>query len=841
MEMLNLFFNNTILCVIAMVILITIYSYHKAPLWLWSLSGLFFLWVIKISLPVMLIYIILMGILSISPLRLVFVSLPLVKIIRKMNLLPAISETERTALESGDIWIDKDLFSGKPNWNKIQKESYPELTTEENKFINGQVETICNMVNDWDVYQKRDLPKNVWNYLKKEKFFGMIIPKKYGGLEFSATAHSAVIQKLASRSYPIAIVTMVPNSLGPAELLIHYGTKKQKDYYLPRLADGREMPCFALTEPGAGSDAGSISSSGVLFKDNGKLMIRLHWNKRYITLAAVSTILGLAFKLKDPDNILGKGEDLGITAALIPSKTKGVVLVERHDPLGVPFYNCPTQGKDVIISIDQVIGGKKGLGKGWKMLMDCLAAGRGISLPATGTGSSKMLARSVSAYSAVRKQFGLAIGKFEGIEEPLARIGGLTYLMEAASKFTTGSIDRDIKPPIITAIAKYHFTELYRILINDAMDILGGAAISQGPRNLLANSYISAPISITVEGANIMTRTLIHFGQGSLRCHPYAYPVIKSLMNNDSKTFNQVFWSHIGFALSNLTRSKLFFLTRGWIAISVWSRKNGSYYRKLNWISATFAFMADYALVTQGANLKRRGKLNGRYGDILSWMYLLTGVLKKYENDKMPLADKAYFEWTMEYGFAQIQKSFIGIFENIHQKGPLAWLMKYFIKHFFAINSFGSGPSDLQGHKVCRQMMTAGKDRDRLTEGIFIPKDKKEALAFYDYTFELVSKSSEIEKKIRKAASKKQIDRKSKNLLAEAVDKNIISEKEAEQLYITQKTVEDMVQVDAYKLNNYLKGNKKSETPISTVSANGKTRVKNKISSSNNKSSIPKK
>ena len=408
-----------------------------------------------------------------------FVSSFLVQIIKKLKLLPSISQTEETALRAGTTWIDADLFSGRPDFDKISKEYFPTLSKEEQAFLDGPVEKVCEMTDDWEVFNNKDLPKKTWDFLKKEKFLGMIIPKKYGGLEFSAAAHSTVIQKLGSRCSPLAISVMVPNSLGPAELLIHYGTEKQKNHYLPRLAGGKDIPCFALTEPGAGSDAGSITSSGELLKNKGKLFIKLNWNKRYITLAAISTLIGLAFKLRDPKNLLGGGEDLGITCALIPSNTKGVVLGNRHDPLGVPFYNCPTRGKDVIIPIEYVIGEEEGVGNGWKMLMECLAAGRGISLPATATGGAKLVSRVVSAYGNIRQQFGLNIGKFEGIEEPMARIGGLTYLMDSARLFTTGSIDKGNKPPVITAICKYHFTEMAREIINDGMDILGGSGYFQ--------------------------------------------------------------------------------------------------------------------------------------------------------------------------------------------------------------------------------------------------------------------------------------------------------------------------------------------------------------------------
>ena len=479
------------------------------------------------------------------------------------------------------------------------------------------------MVNDWDVFVKKGFPEQVWDYLRKEGFFGLIIPKKYGGLAFSATAHSAIVAKLASRSGPLATTVMVPNSLGPAELLMHYGTKEQKDYFLPRLAAGIEMPCFALTEPNAGSDAGGMQADGVVFKgDDGELYLKLNWNKRYITLAAISTVLGLAFKLHDPENLLGKGTTLGITCALVPSNTSGVKLGRRHDPLGVPFYNCPTYGEDVIVPINAIIGGVEGAGNGWRMLMESLAVGRGISLPSQAAGGAKLATRAVGAYALIRKQFGLNIGKFEGIEEPMARIGGYSYLMDAARRYTTGGLDKGAKPAVVTAIMKYQFTEFGREIINDSMDIVGGAGISRGPRNIFANNYIALPIAITVEGANILTRTLMIFGQGAIRCHPYALNEINALTSGDAKAFDQNFWAHIGHVARNKARAFVLSITRGRLASSPVSGASAKYLRKLSWASASFAFYADLALGSYGGALKMKEKIAGCYADILSNMYL---------------------------------------------------------------------------------------------------------------------------------------------------------------------------------------------------------------------------
>ncbi|MEX2436003.1 MAG: acyl-CoA dehydrogenase, partial [Balneolaceae bacterium] len=546
------------------VIVALILGYTGAALWLWAAAGLIAL--AGFGAPVWLtaVYIVLAIVFNVKPLRRTLLSGPMMKLLDALKILPAISETEQTAIDAGTVWIEGELFSGKPDFKRMNSETYPEFTEKERAFLDGPVEELCSMVSDWEVFQRKGFDDKTWDYLKEKRFFGLIIPEKYGGYGFSANAHSAIVAKLASRCGPLATTVMVPNSLGPAELLMHYGTEEQKNHYLPRLATGEEIPCFALTEPNAGSDAGAMQSHGEVFKDDdGNLKLKLNWDKRYITLAAISTVIGLAFKLYDPKNLLGKGKDLGITAALIPSDTDGVELGMRHDPLGVPFYNCPTKGKDVIVSVDAIIGGVEGAGNGWRMLMESLAVGRGISLPAQSIGGARTATRAIGAYALIRKQFGLNIGKFEGIEEPMARIGGYTYLMDAARGYICGALDKGAKPAVVTAIAKYNFTELGREVINDAMDIVGGAGISRGPRNMFAHSYIATPIAITVEGANILTRTLMIFGQGAIRSHPYALKEINALMNKDVKGFDNAFWKHIGHVVQNSIRSLLLSFTRG--------------------------------------------------------------------------------------------------------------------------------------------------------------------------------------------------------------------------------------------------------------------------------------
>lgn len=767
-------------------------AYIAALLWLFGAGPI--LWIV-LGVPLV--------IFNIQPLRQLLVTSPLVGVLKKLNILPEISETERVALEAGTTWVDKELFSGKPDFKAIAKEPYKKISGEELEFLNGPVEEICRMVDDWDVYQKGDLPKEAWDFLKKEKFFGMIIPKEYGGLGFSAVANSEVVAKLATRSGPLAITVMVPNSLGPAELLSHYGTQAQKDYYLPRLADGREIPCFALTEPEAGSDAGSMQSTGEVFKgDDGKLYLRLNWNKRYITLAAVSTVIGLAIKLRDPNNLLGKGENIGITCVLVPSNTPGVVLGRRHNPMGVPFYNCPTSGQDVVVSVDQIIGGADYAGKGWQMLMECLAVGRSISLPAQSTGGAKVVARIAGAYAAIRKQFGIEIGKFEGIEEPLARIGGAAYLLEASRIFTVGAVDSGIKPSVVSAIAKYNSTEIFRNVVNDAMDILGGAAISRGPRNLLANAYIATPIGITVEGANILTRCMIIFGQGAIRCHPYAYQELKSLADGDIKGFDRNFWSHVGFVNRNACRALLLTLTRGHLA-SVPGGPLKKYYRKLAWTSASFAFMADVALGSYGGGLKLREKITGRFADVLSWMYLSTAVLHRFEAEGRRADHLPYAEWCLQYAFAKIQEAFQGIYQNIQVpvvsalfRGPIALWARF--------NSFGSMPNDALGRKVAQGIMEPGDLRNSLTEGIFIPESKEEALGRYEHTLKLVTEANAVYLRIMKAIKAKKIPRGKPHLMIDkALEAGVISAEDADLVKRAEAARADAIQVDSFALEGF--------------------------------------
>lgn len=667
--------------------------------------------------------------------------------------LPPLSRTEREALEAGTVWWDGDLFGGRPDWEKLLKQPLPALSPEEELFLSGPVEELCSRLDDWKIHSElHDLPPEIWHFLKEKGFFGMIIPKAYGGLEFSALAHSQVIQKVGSRSVVAAVTVMVPNSLGPSELLLHYGTPAQKEHYLPRLARGEEIPCFALTGPEAGSDAASIPDSGRVcwgtWQEREVLGLRLNWEKRYITLGPVSTLLGLAFRLMDPEHLLGEDPEPGITLALIPSDTPGVTIGSRHDPLGVPFQNGPTWGKDVFIPLDQIIGGTAGVGCGWKMLMECLAAGRAISLPALTTGGAKWTARVVGAYARVRRQFHLPIGRFEGIEEPLARIAGNAYLMEAARIMTCGALDRGERPSVISAVVKYHCTERMRASLLDGMDILGGAGISQGPRNLLARAYQSAPIGITVEGANILTRTLIIFGQGVIRSHPYVLREMRAAMEPDGakalRDFDRAFWSHAAFTVRTSWRSGFLALSGGHLA-----RMPGGpakrRFRAASRFAAAFALTADLSLLTLGGDLKRKEKLSGRLADIFSHLYLVSAVLWSFEQRGRPQDELPLLHWVCEDCFARIQTSFDGLLRNL-PKRPLAWLLRGLV---FPLGRTHSHPSDRLGHQVAALLLKPSPVRDRLTSGLFLPLNLREPIGRLEDALKQTIAAEPLEQKLK--------------------------------------------------------------------------------------------
>jgi acyl-CoA dehydrogenase len=803
LQLFGIFLQHPVLYALASLVVLLAIGFLGAPLLVWALVGAAILFGFGAPLWLIGAYAVVMLVFLIVPIRRALVSSIVMKILGPI--MPAISETERTAIESGSVWAEAELFSGKPDFAKLMAEPYPELTDEERTFLEGPVNELCAVLDDWEIWETRELPQAAWEIIKRERFLGMIIPKEYGGLGFSALAHSEVIMKLATRSIPACITVMVPNSLGPAELLMHYGTDAQKNRLLPRLAAGDDLPAFALTEPGAGSDAGSISSNGVLFKgDDGQIYIRLNWNKRYITLAAIATLLGVAFKLRDPDNLLGKGEELGITCALIPTSTPGVVIGRRHDPLFTPFYNCPTQGVDVVVPVDAVVGGVEGCGKGWRMLTESLAAGRGISLPAQSTGGAKLATRVITAYASVRKQFGLPIGKFEGIEEPVARIAGFNYLLEAMRRYTLGAIDKGIKPAVVTAMAKYNATEIGRKIVNDAMDVAGGSGISRGPRNLLAHFYVATPIGITVEGANILTRTLIIFGQGALRAHPYALAEVNAIAARDLRAFDKAFWGHIGHIVRNMSRAIVLSLTRGLFASSPVSGPTARYYRKLGWASATFAIMSDIAMGALGGSLKLKEKLTGRYADVLSWMYIGTAVLRRYEADGRPKEDLPFVHFTMNHALYEIQKAFDGIFGNLPVPG-LSWLFAGPLRMWSNLNALAGEANDKHTHKIASLVLTDSDQRRRHTEGIYVPPNDIEQLGLLEEAFRVVKEAERIDKRIREAVKAKTLPKiKGRALYDAALAQGVISADEHLVLLRSEELRTAAIQVDEFSQEEYL-------------------------------------
>lgn len=648
---------------------------------------------------------------------------------RKM---PQMSQTEKEAIDAGTVWWDADLFRGAPNWNKLHDIPAPRLNTQERAFLEGPVNTLCRMVSDHQItHELADLPENVWQYLKDNQFFALIIKKEYGGLEFSAYAQSLVLQKLTGVSSVLSSTVSVPNSLGPAELLQIYGTLKQKNHYLPRLAKGLEIPCFALTSPEAGSDASAIPDIGIVEKGvwKGKevLGMSITWNKRYITLAPVATVLGLAFKLKDPNGLLGDKEDIGITCALIPTNLKGIEIGRRHFPLNIPFQNGPTKGKNIFVPLDFIIGGPKMAGQGWRMLVECLSIGRGISLPSNATGSLKTAALATGAYARIRRQFKRPIGQMEGIEEPLARIGGNAYLLDAACSLTVSGIDLGEKPSVISAIVKYHCTHKAQRCAIDAMDILAGKGICMGPKNFLARAYQGAPIAVTVEGANILTRSMIIFGQGAIRCHPFVLSEIKSAALKDDHealiSFDKLIFGHLGFVISNLMRSIWLGLTDGKTSRAPRKDETKRYYQQMNRYSANLALLADMSMATLGGDLKRKERISARLGDVLSHLYLGSATLKRYGDEGYQKADLPLVDWAMQDALYQSEQALVDFFNNFpHQKisKPLRVLL-------FPFGPRRTKPHDGLDHEVAHILQTPSDTRRRLGRNQFLEPSQHNA------------------------------------------------------------------------------------------------------------------
>ena len=677
------------------------------------------------------------------------------------RILPQMSDTEREALEAGTVWWDGELFRGDPDWNKLLAYPVPKLSPAEQSFMDNEVEHACALVDDWKVTSEDfDMSPEAWQYIKDKGFLGMIIPKQYGGLEFSAFAHSQVVTKLSTRCSALSVSVMVPNSLGPAELLLHYGTDVQKNHYLPRLAKGVEVPAFALTSPWAGSDAGSIPDVGVVCKGVWKgqevIGMRVTWDKRYITLGPVCTILGLAFHLYDPDGLLGGRKHVGITCALVPRDTPGAEIGRRHFPLNAMFMNGPTRGKEVFMPLDYVIGGPAMVGQGWRMLMECLAAGRSISLPSSNTGMAQLTARSVGAYARVRSQFKMAIGRFEGVEEPLTRIGAYTYMMDAVRKMTAGAIDLGEKPSVVSAIAKYHVTERARQVVNDGMDIVGGKGICLGPSNFIGRAYQQIPIGITVEGANILTRSMILFGQGAIRCHPYVLKEMKAAFNPDAQQglddFDRALFGHAVFTARHAFSAFRKGLT-GSHFVSVPANvapETRRYYQQLTRFSSAFAFLADISMLVLGGELKRREKLSARLGDILSMLYLCSATLKRYESEGRQQSDAPLMHWAIWDAMYKAQMAFDGAIANF----PVRWIGRLLYRMVFPLGHPYDVPSDRIGHRVAKLLIEPSAARDRLTAEAYLPKSESEAVGALELALMATIDAEPVEAKIRAAEKK---------------------------------------------------------------------------------------
>lgn len=646
---------------------------------------------------------------------------PILTTFRKI--MPEMSQTEKDAIDAGTVWWDGEIFRGAPNWKKLHNIAAPRLSVEEQAFLDGPCEEVCAMFNDWQAtHEDADMPEEVWKFLREHKFFAMIIKKEYGGLEFSAYAQSRVLQKLSGVSTVLSSTVGVPNSLGPGELLQHYGTQEQKDHYLPRLATGEEIPCFALTSPEAGSDAGAIPDTGIVCKGefNGEeiIGIKLNFNKRYITLAPIATVVGLAFKMYDPEGLIGDQKELGITAALLPRDTPGMEIGRRHFPLNVPFHNGPIRGTDVFIPLDYIIGGQTMAGKGWRMLVECLSVGRAITLPSTSAGGAKTLALVTGAYSRIRRQFKLPIGKMEGVEEALARIGGNAYLMDSVTKMSTTGIDLGEKPSVISAIVKYHMTEKVRTSLNDSMDIHGGKGICLGPNNYLGRGYQGIPVAITVEGANILTRNMMIYGQGAIRCHPFVLEEMEAAHLSDKqeslRRFDKAVFGHIGFVASNFVRSLSYGLGGSVFTSTPVNDSTAVYYKQMTRFSSNLALMSDVAMGVLGGSLKRKERVSARLGDMLSYLYLGSAVLKRFEDEGRQAEDLPFVHWAMQDSLYKLQESQIALLENFGGVGRLLRAVMY------PFGRIVKAPSDKLDHQVARLLMTPNAARERLGAGQFL-------------------------------------------------------------------------------------------------------------------------
>lgn len=744
------------------------------------------------------------AVLSLEAFRASTVTRPIFAIYKKI--LPEMSETEATALEAGTVWWDGELFAGKPNWNKLIDHPNPTLAPEEQAFLDNQVETLCSMVDEWEISNQGDMSKEVWQYIQKERFFSMIIPKEYGGLGFSAQAQSAVLQKLSGLSGAVFSTVGVPNSLGPGELLLKYGTQEQKDHYLPRLADGREIPCFGLTGPRAGSDATSLPDTGVVCKGEweGKevLGLKLNFSKRYITLAPVATVVGLAFRMFDPDKLLGDKYDIGITVALLPRQLKGMDIGNRHKPIGSPFMNGPIVGKDVFIPLDFIIGGADNAGEGWRMLVECLSVGRCITLPSSGAGGGKYGIAAAGAYARIRRQFGVPIAKLEGVQDSLARIAGNAYISAAAARVTAISIDQGEKPSVPSAILKYNLTEAARQIAIDSMDVHGGKAIIRGPGNYIESGYSSVPVAITVEGANILTRSMITFGQGAIRCHPFVLPEMDAAKADDLKAFDKALFGHFGFIFSNMSRSVVLSLTNAAFTSVPVSGPTRKYYKQINRYAANFALAVDMCMFSLGGELKFRELISARLADMVSKMYLASMVLKHWEDQGRNKEDLILVEYAMDKLFSEFETAQDGLIKNLPAR-PVAWLLRALT---LPLGRTAKAPSDKTIAKIVDLTSAATGTRERLIEGIYRGDNGKNPLFMYDSLLSRAEKAEPIYKKIGIALKEGKFNEANLTIegrIHDAVEMNVLTKDEGDFMIAFEKDVLDMVNVDDFPLEHF--------------------------------------
>ncbi len=792
----------TLSFLIAFVVVLLALAYLRAPAWsaaAASALGLGLTAIAAVAWPMvalLTVATIAFAVMAVHPLRRAVISAPLFSWFK--TVLPAMSATEREALDAGTVWWDAELFSGKPDWKKLFDMPPQRLTEEEQAFIDGPVEELCAMLDDWQINRElKDLPPEVWQFIREKRFLSMIIPKQYGGLDFSAQGNAAVVTKISTRSLTAAVSIMVPNSLGPGELLMHFGTEEQKEHYLPRLACGDEIPCFALTSPQAGSDAASMPDEGIVCKKviDGEEVLGLSvtWDKRYITLAPVATVLGLAFKTRDPDGLLGGKEHLGISCALIPTSTSGVEIGSRHLPGGSLFMNGPTRGRNVFIPMDWLIGGRERIGQGWRMLMHCLAAGRAISLPAQGVAGGKTASMLTGAYARIRYQFKQPIGHFEGIEEPLARIGAETYRMEAAHKLTLSALDRGDKPVVLSAILKAYLTEANRRVVNDAMDIHGGKAVVEGPGNYLSMNYQALPVSITVEGANILTRSMIVFGQGAIRCHPYLIKEMTAAADNDLGAFDKALWAHVGFLISNAVRSPVLALTGARFSASPVSGPTARYYRQINRLSAAFTFTADLSLLILGGKFKFAEKLSGRFADALANLYLASATLRRFEDDGRPEEDLAVLHFAVQDSLNQVEEALYGVYRNfpIPALGPVLRLIN------FPLGRRNAPAGDRTGRTIARQLLEKSPTRARLIHGAYV-SDVEDGAGIVLKAFDAVLKAEPAEHALRNALKAVPSPTNVHEVSSKAVQAGVITEEQAADLIRAQELSARVIAVDEF-------------------------------------------